>query len=517
MSVNRKIAKASIILISASMLGYLLSFFKEILVAARFGATWKMDAYYAAITIPGLIIGVLTVTFRAIFIPVFLKYRARLSEEAQKIANIVISYVTICLLTGVLFIAIFASPIISLFFSGFDLETGLLAVKLLRIVSIMVLFSGFISLSTGILNAYKNFAVPALSSVLVTICVIFFIVFSKESMGIYTLVYGAVIGTFLQFILLAFVLKRKGFRYRVAFDQRHPGIGQIKKQAPLFLLSALFGQLNIVVDRLMASGLIAGSIAALGYADKLVQAPLQIFSRSIATAAFPFFATQVAENKVEELKDSLAANIRMAGFILIPLTVMLMVLSEPIIRLFFERGEFTPQATQLTAIIFRCYALQLFFKTIAWLLVRVFYALQDMKVIIKLGFIQSMLNVIFNLILMKYITPPVAGIALSTSMVLIFYVILSFIFLKRKLTQLRGYYILKGISMIMLASLIAGIVTFVVFQDLGKIIISSLIIAQIKRISGAIIIGGATFILVSFLLKIEEVVKIRDIIKEKVY
>jgi len=512
-SVNRKIASAAGTLIGISAAGYLLSLVKEVLVAANFGISGEMDAFYAAMTIPALITGVLMSTFGAIFIPIFIEYSNKNKDEGQKVANIAVSYIVVFLLISVLLVFIFAPVIITLIFPGFEVELSSLAAKILRVLTLMIFFSGLSAVITGILNAYKHFALPAMSTVLITLCVIFFVLFFKEKLGIFTLAYGLLAGCLCQFIIMIPILLKKGFCYRVNFNRNHPAIKKMITLGALFLIATLIGRLNIVVDRLMASGLIVGSIAALGYANKLVEAPLQIFSRSIAIAAFPFFATQVAENKIEELKNSLAANIRMAGFILIPVTVMLMVLSKPIIRLFFERGAFTPQATQLTAVIFGCYAVQLFFRSVGMLLFRVFFALKEMAVVLKLVVLDVFLNIILNLIFIKFINPPAVGIALSTSSVSFTLSIVTFLFLRKRLPELHGKYIFKGIFKIALASLVMGIMVFIAFQSLKELIISPMLMGQMLRIGCSLIVALMVFIFVSSILKIEELNKILRMIK----
>jgi len=507
-SVNRKIALAAISLIGITAAGYLLSLGKEILVAANFGITKEMDAYYAAITIPALITGVLMSTFGAIFIPIFIEYSTQKKEEGQKVANIAVSYIVMFLLISVLVVFIFAPAIIALIFPGFEAEAAILTAKLLRVLALMIFFSGLSAVITGILNAYKHFALPAVSTVLITLCVIFFVLFFKEKLGIFTLAYGLLAGCLCQFIIMIPMLLKKGFVFKVNFNRSHPAIKRMVTLGALFLVATLVGRLDIVVDRLMASGLIAGSIAALGYADKLIQAPLQIFSRSIAIAAFPFFASQVAENKIEELKNSLAANIRMAGFILIPVTVILMVLSGPVIRLFFERGVFTPRDTQLTAVIFSCYAVQLFFRSAWMLLLRIFFALKEMAVVLKLTVIDVVLNIILNLIFMKIINPPAAGIALSTSVVCFILSIVTFLFLRKRLPEMHGKYIFKGVFKVIIASIGMGITVFIAFQSLKGLTVSPMVMGQMLRIGGAVISGAVVFIWCSFLLRIEELNKI---------
>jgi len=512
---NLKIAKAALILIVASTCGHILSLGKEILVANYFGITKVMDAFYAAITVPNLINGVLLSTFGAVFIPVFIRYKLKDKEEANRVASVLINYLSLFLILWAVLIFIFAPWITTYGFHGFEPETNLLAVKLLRIACLVLVFSGLIGAMTGILNAFEHFAWPAFSQMFVTLSTIFFILFFVKKWGIFVLAYGLIAGLIIQFFFLIPIIKHKGYHHYFDFQWRHPAVKEMLFMALPFFIAIVMSELNIVVDRVMASYLTPGSIAALGYAGRLVQVPLVIFSSSIATAVFPFFATQVAENKMEEMKDSLAKSIRMAGFIFIPLTVMLIILARPLIQLLFQRGAFTQEATGLTSIILVCYSFQLFFYTGGILLGRVFFALRQMMTVLKMAIFGLILNVILNFVFIRLITPPAAGLALSTSGVCFFGMLIQFVFLKRRLKSLREKYILKGLVRIIIVSIVMGWVTFTLFHRLTDMSNFQGVSGQITLIGLIIILGLAIFGGLSFLLRIEEIGKILEKIKIK--
>jgi len=238
----------------------------------------------------------------------------------------------------------------------------------------------------------------------------------------------------------------------------------------------------------MASYLDPGSIAALGYAGKMAQVPLIMFSSSIGIAVFPFFATQVVEDKTEELRDTLGKSIRMTGFIFIPLTVILVILSRPLIQLLFQRGAFTSWATDLTSIIFSCYLLQCFFYTTETILGKVFLALQDIASLLKITIAGVIMNVILNLIFIRIIVPPAAGIALSTSTVSCITMFFAFLFLKRRPFYLKGvFYMLRVFQeFVIFNSTLGQALCLIILGSIGLIIfigISSILkLPEINRI-----------------------------------
>jgi len=510
---NLRIAKATSILIIASICGHILSLGKEILVANYFGITEAMDAFYAAITVPNLINNILLSTFVAVFIPIFIRYKVKDKNEANHISSVIINYLFIFFILASLFLYILAPWIIRFGFHGLKPGAISLAIKMLRVVCFTLIFSGLIGIMTGILNAFEHFAWPAFSQMFVTITTILFILFFVKQLSIFTLIYGLLVGLILQFLFLIPITKGKGYHHYFDFNREHPAIKEMISLGFIFFIAIVASQLNIVVDIIMASYLAPGSIAALGYAGKLVQVPLVIFSSSIAIAVFPFFSSQVAENKIEEMKDSLAKSIRMAGFILIPITVILIFLSRPLIQLLFERGVFSSRATGLIGIILICYSLGLFFNAMGLVLIRFTLAFQEIKLLLKLTVISVSFNVFLNLLFIKLINPPVAGIALSTSVVYIQGALILFLILRKKLDGLKEKYLFKGSVKICCASVLMGAAVFLLWRRFNFEIDTLSILAKMVRIGLVVTVGLIIYISSLVVLKLPELKSISRLIR----
>ena len=512
---NLKIAKAASILIIASICGHMLGLGKEILVANYFGITKAMDAFYAAITVPNLINNILLSTFGAIFIPIFTRYKVKDKNEANHISSVITNYLFIFFILASLFLYISAPWIIRFGFHGLKPGTISLAIKMLRVVCFTLIFSGLIGIMAGILNAFEHFAWPAFSQMFITISTILFILFFVKRLNVFTLIYGLVVGLILQFLFLIPITKGKGYHHYFDFNRKHPAIKEMIYLGFIFFIAIVASQLNVVVDRIMASYLAPGSIAALGYAGRLVQVPLVIFSSSIAIAVFPFFSSQVAENKIEEMKDSVAKSIRMSGFIFIPLTVMLVILAKPIITLLFQRGLFDSHATNLTSIILVCYSFQFFFYTVGMILGRVFLAFQDMATLLKITIVGVIMNIVLNFLFIKIINPPAAGIALSTSGVYSITMFLLFASLRKKMIYLHGKYILKGLVKICLSSIVMGLGIFWVFRIFQKFIHLYPILWQMIFLLGLVFVWLVIYFKVSSSLELPEVSDIKELVYVK--
>ncbi len=516
MSVTRNIAKGSAILIIGSFLGYILALGKEMLVASRFGVRSGMDAYYAALTVPNLISNVLLAAFTAIFIPIIINSQAVDDIRARKITNITVSFLLLFLLASTVVLFGLAAPLMRLGFPGFSPETGLAAVKLLREVSLIVLLSGIVGILLGILNSRRKFIAQSLAPMFVTATLIVFIYIGGKQLSVSSLTYGLLAGTLLEAVYLYFAVRQEGYVFHFDFDLRQPEIKTMGNLLFPFLIGTALGQLNIIVDRFMASGLGTGSIAALGYADKLVHVPTQIINASISTAAFPFFAAQVSSKDMDGLKQTLSATLRLAAFILVPATVLLILFSKPLVHILFERGAFDAAATYLTASIFSMYALQLFFTAAEVLLIRVFFSLQNMKVVVTIVILSVIFNVIGNYIFMRVITPAAAGIALSTSLVEAVIMVVAFWFLRREVGPLPWSYLGKGLQKILTASFLSLIVVYLVCYQAIMTVGQGNIFRQAVYLAGAMLIGAALYLWLCRLMHLEEIGKIQNLVAEKI-
>jgi len=513
LSANTKIAKASLILIGASVFGHILSMGKEIIVANYFGISKALDAFYVALTIPNMVFSTILSPFTIIFIPIFIKNKLQDKEEANRIASILVNYIFIILLFVALFISIFSKNIIQYAFRGLDAETSAISIKLLRILAISIIFSGLVRMQEGILNAFEHFLWPAVTQMFITICIILSIVLLLKQWGVFVFVWGTLIGLILQFTFLTPVALKRGYKQYLDFRWRHPEIRKILKLMLIFLALTAIGGLNPVVNRIMASWLPSGSIAALAYADKLIQVPVILFAGSITTAIYPFLSSQFAENKIDEMKTTLATSIKMGGFIFIPLAIIMIVLAHPIVKLLFQRGAFNDTATLLTSKIFICFALQLFWISALGFMTRLILIFHDMLNYTIIIITSIVLNIVLNYVFMKIINPPAAGIALSASTGYLVSTLLCFYFLKKRITNLHGLSIFKSLLKIALIGIISGMITFFVFHKLNASF-GATIVFQVIKLGGSAAAGIVSFILITFLLKIEETAKIYDLIRK---
>jgi len=515
LSTNIKIARASFILMAANIIYLVAGIAREVIVASRFGISQQMDAFFAAFTIPDVLNNIVLGAFSAVFIPIYIQYRVRDKKEADVISSSIINIIMLVL--AVLNLAILAaSPlIVKIFFGGFSPDTAALCVKILKILSFTVFFSGLSGILLSLLNAHEYFFLPAISNVFRPLLTIVFVLLLSYHFGVSVLGLGLLAGILFQIAFLIPALKSAGFKHSRLIDLKHPAVRETFSSASIFLIAMGVSHLNIIIDRIMASYLHAGSISALNYADRIVQVPTIILSGSIAAAVLPFFSLQAAGEKYAELRDSLAKSITMVALIFFPLTILVLVFSRQFIELMYERGAFGAQATGLTATILAFYSLELFSYTVVLVMTKVFQALKKIKTIVVIAAIGFVLKIVLNFALIKLITPPVAGIALSSSLVYFASMLLCFVFLKRILGYLGGKYMLIGASRIFAASLAMG-AALLLFSDVAaRSMPGSSFELKALRLFCPAAAGAVVFFAAAILLRVDELNKLKYFLFEK--
>lgn len=393
-----------------TLLSRITGLLRDMVVAYLFGAQGVADAFFVAFRIPNLLRrltaeGALT----AGFVPVFTDYLTHQGkEEAVRVARIIFTFTAISL--GVLtFLGIlFANPLTQLIALGFsaDQDKFALTVFLTRLMFPYIFFVSLVALAMGVLNSLRHFMAPALSPVLlnvsIVVCALVMSPFLDEPVT--SLAYGVLIGGIAQLLLQIPYLVRHGVSLSVDLHFRHPALNRL-----LFLMGpAVFGaavyQINILVSTLLATMLPEGSVSFLYYADRLLQFPLGIFAVALGTAALPSFSSLMAKRELAELRSALSYSLRLVNFVSLPAAFGLIVVAVPVFSLFFQRGAFDADTTLNTAQVLIYFSLGLWGISGIKVAVQVFYAMEDMKTPVWVGFWSFMLNLLLSLVLMGEIT-----------------------------------------------------------------------------------------------------------------
>jgi putative peptidoglycan lipid II flippase len=497
-------SQAALLLIVGTTLSRILGLVRETAIAYQFGATAQTDAYLVASIVPLTISSIIVGSLATAFIPVFTEYRLRTGEEeAWKVASCVINLAIIAFFAATTLLFLAAPALISLLAPGLPTDTKSLAIQLARLLAPATIFTGAIGLATAVLHSYRHFTFPAFAGLMHNLGMIGGTLLLGGIIGISGLAAGGVAGLLANLLVVLIPLASLIKFYRPNLSGlRHPGTKQVGLLLLPFLVGSAAGQVNMLVDRILASWLVEGSIAALSFADRLLGLPLGIFAGAVTAAAYPHLSEQAAVRNMNELRRTLSEGLRMLWFIVFPLAVGLKVLGEPVIRLLFERGAFDATATGMTFIALFYYGLGIYAHTANALLSRVFFALQDTATPIKLGLLSTGLNIVLNIILVRFMAH--GGLALATSIAGTVLFLLMALTLRRRLGHLDGRHVLRSVGKFSASSLLMGITVTAAYRYSVAFFDPALFSHQLLQITALILLGGAIYFASAALLRTEE-------------
>ncbi|MHB1418808.1 MAG: murein biosynthesis integral membrane protein MurJ [Bacillota bacterium] len=499
---KQQVVKATGIIMAATILARLLGFLRETVVAAYFGASASTDAFLVANIIPTIAGAMVASGIGAVFIPVFIAYLNKDDEEEGWQVAKSLAVILLLVLTIVSAIGILGAPyLIRLLAPGFNAGGRALAVSLTRILTWGILFSGIAALFTAILNSFRRFAVAALGPVVATAIVVIVTLATGRRVGIYALALGYFLGTVGTVLMQLPALYRYRHKLVRGISLGHPALKEIALLAMPVLASSAIGQVNLIIDRVFASMLSPGSIAALNFGDRLVELPLGIVAAAVATAVFPNFARMVAQGDRSNLKSAVTSSLRMITMVMIPAEVGLIVLSTPIVHLLFERGEFGPAATRATAIALTFYALGI--VPFAWqmIIAKVYFAMRRMKLLAMVSAAMALLNVLGDWLLMSAMG--IGGLALATSLVWFTYMAIMFYLLHRQLGGFGLKDLMRSCAGFLAAALVMGGAALGVYRILGNIGLQSEM-GHVIQLGGAVAIGTVVYLMIMILAKVPE-------------
>ena len=461
MSTHRNLAKSAGALGALTATSRVLGFVRDIVIAAAFGTGVEAEAFVVSFKIPNLLRDLAGEgAANAAFVPVLTECRQKRQEEFWGLVWALILAMA-GILAGLVILGIIFTPrIVALIAPGFigssDPGKFILAVRLTRVIFPYIFLIGLSALAMGILNSLKEFTSSALGPILLNICMILAGFFFEPVYGPMALVMGVLAGGVLQLVCQIPALFKMGFRF-VKPSWRHPSVKQIGKLLiPRALGSALY-QINVFVDTILASfeNIVGpGGQSALYYSNRLFQLPLAIFGISLAQTLLPTFSSQIVDGDLEGFKKTFSLSVRTLTLVILPASVGLIVLSEPIIRIIFEHGRFDATSTTITSSALFFYAFGLLSCCFIKVLANAFYAMKDTKTPLKTMAFSVALNVVLCLVLMGPFK--IGGLTLASSLSATVNMGLLYYFLRKKVGPPDEKEILKTFLKTFLAAALMG-------------------------------------------------------------
>lgn len=500
--------KSTFIIMIVSLISRALGFIRDMLIAKNFGAGMYTDAYNIAVTVPETIFTLVGLAISTAFLPMLSKIRAKDGQkDMYSFANNVINILFIASLALFIITSIFAKEIVFILAKGFSEEAALLAIKLTRITLINLLFLSINACFTSLLQVNEDFAIPAVLGLFFNLPMITYLLVFKNY-DIVGLTIANVIGNFFRVVVQIPSLIKHGYKYKFSINYRDERLKAILMLIIPVIIGAGANSLNMIVDKNIASSLEVGSISALDYAQKLIIFINSIITTSIASVVYPMMANMRNNDDTNGFIEILRKSIIYLAILLIPITVGLMIFDKEIVKIVYARGEFKEYALNLTTSALLGYGLGIFFTGMRDILNSTLFSMGKTKVTTINGVTGVIINIVFCIILSRYIG--VMGIALASVIAMIVTSILLFTSIIKLEKGFRIKDIIKKIGIITLSSIIMGVIIIIVVNCLRDKI-NSTVILLIGTTIGIII-----YFILCYLFKVEEAIEIRNLILKKI-
>src|SRR5438128_9470573 len=370
------IFSATLLLMSAVMISRVIGYIREAYIAYAFGAGSQTDAYVAAFTLPDWLNYIVAGGTASItFVSIYTRFLAQKREqEALKTFSIIITVMTTVLLIGVGLAEIFTAPIESWMFHGFNAEQLRLCVFLTRILLPAQIFFYVGGVVSAVLLSRRLFLLPAFGPLLYNAAIILGGLLLSRRIGIASLAYGALAGSFLgPFLVNAIGAARIGTGYSLSFDMRNPAFREWVRLSIPLMLGVSFVPAYHWILRYLPSGAV-GDITRLNYAKRLFAVPIAVLGQAASQASLPFFARLFGEKRMQEFAETVNGSIYRIIATSLLATALMMATALPLIDLVYRRGHFSFSDSQHTALYFFWFSLSLAFWSAQALYSRAFYA-----------------------------------------------------------------------------------------------------------------------------------------------
>lgn len=391
-----------------------LAFYKETIIAGTFGLSEVLDTFIVAILIPSFVQSVFLSSLTNLFIP---NYIAELKNNGNKssfqsvvfLMTLAVSIISIIL--AYLFIDLF----IEVWIPGKPESYYQLVKSQLYIILPSLIFWGFSSVISGLLEIENRFLISTISQLFPLVTMLLFLFFLKDSLGNMVLAYGTLVGSIIGFVfVLYFSVKHKDLSLSRPFMNANSKM--MLRQLPPKITSSFLSTMNSFIDQFFAGQLVVGTFAAIDYGNRVPAFGVTIVIMALGKVLLPHFSRLVNEN----LKVAYLYLFKVLKLIIgvgIIVTIVAIFMSDWIVELWLERNKFTHEDTLKVSSIQKILLANVPFYLCTLIMVKFLTSINKNKFMAKISFINLIVNIILNIILIKHYG--VFGLALSTTFVLI--------------------------------------------------------------------------------------------------
>jgi len=344
-----------------------------------FGSRGELSAFNLAARVPTMLYDLLVGgMLSAALVPVFSEYaRPERRQELARVASAMLSLIALTSALIIIGLELFASPIAAVLGDFADPALQKILTQCLRLIAPAVLLFGLTGGVMGLLYALKRFSYTAAGGAVFNLGIVIAAPLLADRIGVFALPLGILLGSVLQLAILLPGLREVRLHFSLAWH--HPAVRRILSLYFPIAIGLIVTQIQIIVDGRWASATGPQSVSWMRYATTLIQLPLGLIPVAVSLAALPSLSQRAASGDWDGFRSLFAGGLRLVIVLLFPAAAALWALAEPIIRLLFEHGSFTPADTTMTAQALRFYLIGLPFAGVDFLLNYAYYARQNTR------------------------------------------------------------------------------------------------------------------------------------------
>lgn len=412
---SNKFFLKTIQLIGAAFIAKGFGFVREMVLANYYGATYVSDVFVAVQNIPAVIFSVFGTAVTTGFIPLYTElYVKRGKENANQFANNVFNIFFVLSIVLTVLGIVFSRELVSLFSRGFSGETFELCNTFAQIIMPTCIAIILVYVYNAYLQIEGMFNQNSLMNVPYNVVQILFIVVGFYIQNVYVLAVGLLVASYSQFLYLKILMWRKTtFKHTRYINFLDPQIKQMLALVGPVFISTGVNQLNSVVDRSMASGLIEGSVSALNYSSEVANIVTQVLILSLTTILYPRMTELFLKNDNKSKNQFIENYLNAISVLVLPLVVLIFIFSEEIIQVLFGRGAFSEETVIFVSKALKIYALGIWGASFRDVLNRIFYSMKNTFIPMINGTIAVLFNISLNFLLVKRFE--YLGLAFATS------------------------------------------------------------------------------------------------------
>jgi putative peptidoglycan lipid II flippase len=490
----KKVIKDTSTISIGTLVSRILGFIRDILLARFFGASAILEAFLVAFRLPNLFRSIFAEGFTdSVATPVLSEY----NKDKTKVFAIGNSLLSISSVILTIFTAvgiIFSRQLVGMIAPGFGADPVRfeLAVSFTRLTFAYLLLIGVSSIMTSMLYSLKKFFIPSINPVFLNVTFIPGVIFFSNYFKTYILVYCVLAAGILEVAFPLFSLKRAGFDFKFGLKKALAD-PVVKRMFKLFIPrvgTSIVYQLNVFVDTIFSSmiGVVGlGGVAAVYYANRLVQFPFALIALSLSQVAVVDLSGYHNEGDIEAFKKLFVFSFQNIIFFIIPISAFFIFLANPVIDVLFRRGEFDAASLAATSSVLFFYSFGLFFFCGVKLLTTCFYSLKDTATPAKIMAISLLVNIVCVVILMYPLK--IGGVALGTSIASVVTFILHYVELEKRIGKINWQDTREQLIKIIVISVILGVVCRLLWNTLSGTKYFKMFIILSVSIPGFIIAG----------------------------